>query len=579
MASSSATHRATSDPEPGIGTGTRHSLGLEVILALLVAVSAIIACYGAREGGFVLDDQTYVVRNPAVVGDASPWVSPTPPDRPELGLYRPLTIATYRWQFEGVGLDASAFRTFNLALHAIVSALVFWVARRLRLSRPGAFFAGAFFAVHPVHAEAVGWIVGRAELLATFFSLLAILARPDGRSTSSARSIAAAGCYAAAALSKESALALPLVLVMLDRFEGASWRATLGRVLGYGAIAVASIALRISILGRWSPDVSDHPILAGLDLPQRLELAFRVMALAAENLALPFDLSIYYEPRTIGGAWRLILGVVIAVLALFALLPRHALATRAGSALLCAGLLPILHLVPIGWLFGDRFLYLPSVGFVLLAASLGSAMRSRGGRIVGGSACLAAAFALCVGRMPVFASDLSLWRDAVAKDPASGFAHHQLAGLLKDEGRLEYVSDAEKGAVHHWMESLRVEPDHLFAARAHLELGHYSLARLDDPTSALTHYRAVVELDPELRMQEGIDARLAIAALATGDRSRGTLVSEAEAVAWLRTLANVELAPDSRAIAGRLVERLKDSPAFTGEGPSAEQLLARFASR
>jgi hypothetical protein len=39
----------------------------------------------------------------------------------------------------------------------------------------GAFLAGLFFALHPVHVEAVANVVGMAEIGAAFFFLLAAL--------------------------------------------------------------------------------------------------------------------------------------------------------------------------------------------------------------------------------------------------------------------------------------------------------------------------------------------------------------------------------------------------------------------
>ncbi len=38
-----------------------------------------------------------------------------------------------------------------------------------------AFLAGAIFAVHPIHTEAVASIVGQAELLCAAFSIVAVL--------------------------------------------------------------------------------------------------------------------------------------------------------------------------------------------------------------------------------------------------------------------------------------------------------------------------------------------------------------------------------------------------------------------
>lgn len=557
----------------------RAATRLTAWIACLVALAAWITGSGALDGGFVLDDVTYVLKNRAVIGAESPWTHPTPPDRPELGLYRPLTVATYRAQFSASGLDPVEFRRVNLALHALAAALVVLLTRRLGGNPGVAAFAGLLFATHPVHAEAVGWIVGRAELLATVFALGALLVRPpSGARFFGLREGAMVVAYLAAASSKESALALPLVLLAFDHFEGVERSTRLRRFVLLCAAAAAVIALRYAVLGRFSPEVSEHPQLRGLEWTQRAELAVRILGLALTNLAWPTELSIYYEPRRIGGWLPLTIGVGTLVALWFLLRSRHDEIARKGAIVYIAGIVPVLHLVPIAWLFGDRFLYLPSVGFALVAASIGSRVLRPGmTRALIAAVVLLTCTYFWIARLPVFSSDLSLWRDAVAKDSESGFAHHQVAGLLKDAGRFEYVSDAERGAVHHWTESLRVEPDHLFAARSHLELGHYALTRLNDAATAAHHYRATIELDPQVRTPEGIDARLALASLGTREAGmRESGVSEANAIFCLREVARGEPNPTQRNVAAQLLERLKDSKAFDDGGVDADALRARF---
>lgn len=68
----------------------------------------------------------------------------------------------------------------NVALHAAASGLVAWSAVALhtgaRARRAAALVAGVSFAVHPLHAKAVGNVVGRAELLAAGAGLGAVAA-------------------------------------------------------------------------------------------------------------------------------------------------------------------------------------------------------------------------------------------------------------------------------------------------------------------------------------------------------------------------------------------------------------------
>ena len=63
---------------------------------LLVALLALLVTAPAWDGTFIYDDQYYVVENPAVRGEASPWTSPLGDDAQ--ALWRPITVARFRAQ-------------------------------------------------------------------------------------------------------------------------------------------------------------------------------------------------------------------------------------------------------------------------------------------------------------------------------------------------------------------------------------------------------------------------------------------------------------------------------------------------
>ena len=103
------------------------------------------------------------------------------------------------------------------------------VLRQLGPTRPGpttavAFGAAVLFAAHPVHCEAVAGIVGRADLLAAFFGLLAVLVYSWGCAAEArpspgpgyARTLVAAGLAGVAMLCKETGICVVPVLTVLD---------------------------------------------------------------------------------------------------------------------------------------------------------------------------------------------------------------------------------------------------------------------------------------------------------------------------------------------------------------------------
>lgn len=67
------------------------------------------------------------------------------------------------------GMWTPAFHATNVAIHCVVSALLFAFCRQIGCASRPSFLASLVFAAHPVHAEAVTGIVGRSDLLCTFF--------------------------------------------------------------------------------------------------------------------------------------------------------------------------------------------------------------------------------------------------------------------------------------------------------------------------------------------------------------------------------------------------------------------------
>jgi len=133
----------------------------------------------------------------------------------DTGLFRPLTILSFSLNRLIFGIDAWGYLLVNIALHAAVTLVFYLLLTKLGLALECAWLAAALFAVHPVHCEPVIELVGRSELLAALFSLLAIY---FSRGTALRADFAALGCFLLALLSKESGVVVLAVVPLIDWF-------------------------------------------------------------------------------------------------------------------------------------------------------------------------------------------------------------------------------------------------------------------------------------------------------------------------------------------------------------------------
>jgi len=153
--------------------------------------------------------------------------------------YRPLCVLTFRLNYLLSGLDPFSYHLTNVLLHAAVTAVYVLTVRKAVANCPPDVLLGSglLFAVHPIHSEAVAGVVGRADVLACLFFLLALYLyidycnarhRPDpptvnGRGGSARRTrwFYFAGfvlCTAASMLSKEHGVTVVGVCLVYDLF-------------------------------------------------------------------------------------------------------------------------------------------------------------------------------------------------------------------------------------------------------------------------------------------------------------------------------------------------------------------------
>lgn len=442
------------------GVGGASDGGASTSARWLVAVLAAVAiAYGnSLTGDFLLDARALVLENPAV--HSATWANAATLLSRDYwyplgagGLYRPATTLSYLVNSAiGSGEGPLGYHVANLLLHLACVSLVYLLVLRTTpalASRWTATVAAALFGLHPITTEGVTYIAGRADLLATLGTLLALLAHATG--DAGVRSgIVFAAATTLAIFAKESGLVLPLLLLAHDALFAprAGWR---------GRYAIAAFALGAYALARIYVLHTDLPVEAIKPLDNPLveagPLAARATALAVgvRQLGLllwPARLSADYsccEVRIV--AWPpsgrdvLVVGVGVTIaisLVWFVFRERARRPERSFFAVLAAvAWLPSANLVfPIGTIMAERTLYLPLVGVAAVVASLLAELRSRASPLGRRALHAALGVVLLAGGARIWIrngdwrDERSLWSSALAAAPGSAKAHAGLAAAL-----------------------------------------------------------------------------------------------------------------------------------------------------
>ncbi|HEU4723670.1 MAG TPA: tetratricopeptide repeat protein [Candidatus Eisenbacteria bacterium] len=410
---------------------------------LTVAAVSFLAFRGTLGHEFVSwDDDVYVYENPAFTNLSSARVAWLLSSFYYYA-YIPVTLLSHTADVLVGGMDPRQHHLTNVLLHAANSAWVLllgWVllsrsgavgpagsARSRASAIAGMGIAAVLFAVHPLRAESVAWVSDRKDLLCAFFSLPAAIAylvysSRRGKARAGRWLAASFALFVLAILSKSTAVAFPLVLVILDWWRGRDGAGRLREKLPFVLVAAAIAALSLALAPHTTPSYSVSHI-SGVEW---LLFPFYSLAFPLYKTLLPLHLSPIYPRVGSEGMW-LGLAAVAIVTGGAALLAR-----RGRRAPLAAWLVYLVFLLPnIAGLgsgaqpVADRYSYLSTISLYLLlgagiAAAWGSgAVARRGAAAIGGGALIVLLLGLAIPQASQWRSSVSLWEFVVTTFPAT----------------------------------------------------------------------------------------------------------------------------------------------------------------
>ncbi len=403
--------------------------------------------------------------------------------------YRPLANFSLGIDELVAGHHAWYFHLVNLLLHAAVVGLVGVVVWEVFSSFWLVLVAGMVCALHPLAADSVAYVSGRTDLLACAGLLSALLGllRLQKRHDWRAVFLMWAG-FAVAVLSKETAVMFAVVVgvfLLVRGFKRMHRRdgvALVGVLVLLGAYLGARYAVLGSVVGTAvGGSIGAYVLLSLSDFGRLLLLS-----------VLPLGQGVFrWTPAGLGGLTLSAAPGILYLASPFALKPMR----RSGSVGLAwlwgaAMLLPFAGLAGFGPV--GRLLYVPGIGFVLLAllAGRGLARRSRaGGRFAVGLAlayCGLLALLVLPQRMRVWKDGYTLFHQMMQEAPAYPAGHFNYAFELRRRGDID-------GAVAEYRRAIALDPG---MALAYSNLGAL-LQSKGELAEAESLYRRTIELRPE----------------------------------------------------------------------------------
>ncbi len=299
-------------------------------------------------------------------------------------LYRPLSLTMFAIEWDITPDNPAIHHFVNVLLYAITGFLLFLVLSKILKQEHQllAFIATILFIAHPVHTEIVANIKSRDEILAFLFFLITLhLIWTYTHRQKIRYLVIGVITYSLALFSKESAITfLALFPLFLYFFSPTTWKqiGTITAVLLLPAVVfllVRNQVLSGFVTGGKVNSVLDN-LLVGIDNPiDRIATTILLLGKYLWTMVFPHplgsDVGYNQIPATSFGDWRVLVSLVAHIgligVAIWGFTKKHLLSFCALFYGISFSIFSNVVL-EIGSSFGERFLYIPLLGFTLAVA-------------------------------------------------------------------------------------------------------------------------------------------------------------------------------------------------------------------
>jgi protein O-mannosyl-transferase len=491
--------------------------------AVIVCALTILAYRPAWHGGFIWDDDRYVVNNPLLVapdGLRRIWFSLDAPSQ-----YFPLTYTLLRIERSLWGLNPTGYHWVNLLFHVANALLIWGVLARLKVR--GSWLAAAIFALHPVEVESVAWISELKNVLMGFFFLLTVLVWIEyvdsERKRRSIFYFAALLLFLLALAAKSTACTLPAALLLILWWK----KQPITPKAIFEIVPFLLLAVGVGLIAVWWEKYHQGTrVLVSLAPLERLLIASRAIWFYLSKIFWPSNLTFIYPQWNIKVAdpiaylWLILTAVATGLI--FYLRRFFARSIEIAALFFVATLSPLLGFIMLytfRYTFvADHYQYLACIaGLMTLTQKI------KNGQWIGWSGGLAIVVCLSflTWRQSVtYRDEETLWRTTIAKDPKSWTAYNNLGVIEQERGNVDKAIDKYqralrfhdnypeayynlgsalllKGdvdqAIQQCERALRLQPND---PDVHVVLGNALMAK-NDVDQAIHHYREALAIRPD----------------------------------------------------------------------------------
>jgi tetratricopeptide (TPR) repeat protein len=430
------------------------------------------------------DDEFYVNTNPYLKDLSFKTIGELfKTDTYYMGNYHPLSMLSLSIDYALGGEDENGnihpfmFHFTNILLHILISVLVFITLLALFKKLNLAIIAGLLFGLHALHVESVAWISERKDVLYAFFfvlSLLAYIHYVDKKKP--VLYLASLLLFLLSLFSKGQAVSLAVTLIVVDYLRN---RNLLDKKVILEKVPFFVLSIIFGYLAIQAQKQSEALVdEQAYSMVQRFGIASYAFVQYILKLVMPVNLSAIYPytdiiNHTVPGYYYLMLVPVILLIVLFFyLIKKQQKELVFGMAFFVVNIVLLLQFIPVGSaVYADRYAYVPSIGFFILAALLIEKLirkpKLKMPVMIGIGAYALVLGVLTFQRTEVWKDSATLWSDTVKKSPGAVIAWNNL-GSHKDkeaskallENRFEEAKQYRLDAIKDFSRAIAGKPDY-----------------------------------------------------------------------------------------------------------------------